>query len=117
MHAGLPRRPALGGGAWLIVAAAKKFARYESGVGHTTTSLHARVRHRRSGGDDPLPPPFGEDLSGENTECRTPRAWVAPRLAGPIQSDHHCGLICSCAAGSTSAYSLRAADNVHGAGI
>ena len=86
----------------------EKFARHESGVGHTTTSLHARVRHRRSGGDDPLPPPFGEDLSGENTECRTPRAWVAPRLAGPIQSDHHCGLICSCAAGSTSAYSLRA---------
>src|SRR5215831_15369326 len=75
----------------------EKFARHESGVGHTTTSLHARVRHRRSGGDDPLPPPFGEDLSGENTECRTPRAWVAPRLAGPIQSDHHCGLICSCA--------------------
>src|SRR5215472_5305322 len=67
-----------------------------------------KVRYRRSGGDDPLPPPFGEDLSGENTECRTPRAWVAPRLAGPIQSDHHCGLICSCAAGSTSAYSLRA---------
>src|SRR5262245_59917181 len=61
----------------------EKFARHESGVGHTTTSLHARVRHRRSGGDDPLPPPFGEDLSGENTECRTrgrgwPHAWRGP---------------------------------------
>src|SRR5262249_25459818 len=28
-------------------------ARHESGVGQTTTSLHARIRHRRSGGDDP----------------------------------------------------------------
>src|SRR5215472_5745934 len=66
----------------------KKFARYESGVGHTTTSLHARIRHRRSAEMILCPLPFGEGLSGQNTECRTPRAWVAPRLAGPIQSDH-----------------------------
>src|SRR5262249_60623474 len=48
-----------------------KIARHESGIEHTTTSLHARMRHRRSGGDDPC----CEDLSRDKTECRAPRAW------------------------------------------
>src|SRR5262249_27477943 len=48
-----------------------KIAYHESGVRHTTTSLHARIRLRRSGGDDPC----CEDLSRDKTECRAPWAW------------------------------------------
>ena len=44
----------------------KNCARHESGVRHPTTSLHARIRHRRSGGDDPC----CEDLSRDKTERR-----------------------------------------------
>src|SRR5262245_10244115 len=54
-----------------LVGRVQNFARHESGIGHTTTSLHARIRHRRSGGDDPC----CEDLSRDKTECRAPRAW------------------------------------------
>ena len=61
-----------------------KFGPHESGVGHTTRNLGARIRHRRSGGDDPAT--LCEDISGED---RMPRpAGVAPstklRLPGPI---------------------------------
>src|SRR5262249_13457113 len=60
-----------------------KIARHESGVRHPTTSLHARIWHRHSGGDDPC---HQRDLSRDKTECRAPRVWRTPHLAGPSQS-------------------------------
>src|SRR5262249_15725056 len=66
----------------IVELSSAKFARHESGIEPTTPSLHARIRHRRSGGDDPVLPPFCQDLSGwENTECRAPRGRGGPRLA------------------------------------
>src|SRR5215510_10325931 len=61
----------------------ENFARHESGVGHTTRSFGARIRHRRSGGDDPWCCPRTSPGRKPNAEPRGRGAYQHHAWRGP----------------------------------